>query len=217
MNRMHALAAITLAAGFLATPAMAGYTITQGASAPTYSTVLNFDEVGGPTGIVSPAAWQTSHGITELQAGDGQPVVADHATPSGQPWLGTDNSFFGNFGVFLTLDTAVTEMSFQALDPSGPPSFFGGGLGIFLFNDGDGSGNDYVHFDIFTPAWGGVGDEWFNITTDSGMVFDEVRILGFGFGPTTYADDISWNSVPEPGSLALLGLAGAFVARRRKN
>jgi hypothetical protein len=184
----------------------------QGSSAPTYSVTLNFDEPGGPTGAVSPAAWSASHGVTELQAGDLFPQVDDFATLTGQPWIGDANSFFGSFGVFMTFADDLTEMSFEAWDPSGAPTPFGGGLGVFVFDDGVEVANFFT-----TPAWGGLGDQAFNITTSDGMVFDEVRVLGFGFFPTTYMDNASWNVVPEPGSFALLGLgATAGMLRRRR-
>ena len=202
------VAAIGIAA-IVGSPALGGYTITQGSSAPTYTGFsLNFDEPGGPTGLVSATAWQASHGIT-IDAGDGAPQVDNWDIVHAAGWgLGDDNSFFGNFGVFMTFDSDLTEMSIEVWDPSGPPSPFGGGLLIALFNDGV-----QVSSATVTPAWGSFGDSWFNLTTDGGDRFDEVRILGFGFEPTTYADNISWN-VPAPGSLALLALAG-IVGRRR--
>ncbi len=200
-----------MVAAILTAPAWGGIIITPGTSAPTYTTTLNFDEPGGPTGVVSPGAWLASHGIIELQAGDSAPQVGDWTGIFG-PWVGTGNSFFGNFGVFMTMADDLTELSTQVWDPSGPPSPFGGGLAVYVFNDGL-----EVGFASATPAWGGIGDEWFDITTDSGSVFDEVRILGWGFSPTTFVDNMSWNVVPEPGSLALLGLAALAVVRRRRN
>ena len=199
-------------------PAMAAYTITQGASAPTYTDhFLTFDEPGGPTAVVSPDAWATSHNIAELQAGDSVPQVDnwDAIFGGGGGWLGGNtNSFFGNFGVFMKLENAATEMSMQIWDPSGPPSPFGGGAGIFLFNDGvDVTPGGFFGFE---PAWGGIGNEWLNITTSDGDVFDEVRILGFGFSPTTFMDNMSYNEIPAPGSLALLALAGIAGRRRRR-
>jgi hypothetical protein len=187
---------------------MADVMVTQGASAPTYGVTLNFDEPGGPTGVVAPNAWSASHGISELQAGDGVPQVGDFTGIFG-PWVGTGNSFFGNFGVFMTWADDLTELSTQVWDPSGPPSPFGGGFGVFVFNDGVEVANYFGQ-----PAWGGLGDTWVDITTSGGMAFDEVRILGFGFGPTTFVDNLSWNVVPEPSALALLAL-GAFAALRR--
>lgn len=203
--------------GMLAGPAgaLASVTITQGSSAPSYTTTLDFDEAGGPTGTVSSDAWQ-SIGIAELLAGDGNGNVNDWATVLGEPWLGDGNSLLGNFGVFLTFANDVTEMSLQAWDPSGAPTPFGGGFGVFAFNDGV----EVANF-VGEPAYGGVGDEWYNIIASGGMVFDEVRLLGFGFAPETFVDNLSWNvaPVPVPGALILLasGLAGLGFSKRRKS
>jgi hypothetical protein len=198
------------AIGVLAAQAPASITITQGASAPTYSGHhLNFDEPGTPTGVVSPDTWAVSHGITELQAGDGVPVV-DNFTAD-LPWVGSGNSFFGNFGVFMSFSQGVTEMSFQAWDPSGPPSPFGGGFAVLIVDADENILASYSG----EPAWGGIGDSWINITADGGDTFDDVRVLGFGFFPTTYVDDLSWNTIPEPTSAALLALGALAVVRRR--
>lgn len=174
-------------------------TISQGPSAPTYSTTLNFDEPGGPTGSLPTSAF-ASYGISRLEAGDGNNFVGDNT--AGQPWVGTGNSFFGSFGVFINFSNDVTAFSANVWDPSGAPSPFGGGLGVIVFDNGTEIASLFT-----TPAWGGLGDPAFNITTSGGTVFDEVRILGFGFFPTTYADDLSWNVVPEPGCGVALGMA----------
>lgn len=208
-----------LAATVIGAPALADYTITQGTSAPQYTDhTLTFDEPGTPTGVVSPDAF-AAYGITELQAGDGVPVVDDFDAAYGGWGLGDGNSFFGNFGVFMTLDSPTNAMSLQVWDPSGPPSLFGGGLNVLLFNDGelvgDITGGDPFG-EIATPAWGGVGDSWFNMVATDGDVFDEVRILGYGFIPTTFVDNLSWTRTPAPGSLALILLAGLTGTRRRR-
>jgi hypothetical protein len=209
MKVQTTIAAMAIAAA--SGPAWAGYTVTQGPTAPTYtSQTLNFDEPGGPVGIVTPDAWLATHGLT-IQAGDGTPWVDDWATITGQPWLGDNNSFFGNFGVFMTFESDLDGLAIEVWDPSGPPSPFGGGLYVYIFNDGV-----QVAVTEHTPAWGGIGDTWYDITADGGDVFDEVRILGFGFTPTTYADNLSWNIVPAPGSLALLAVAGLAARRRRR-
>ncbi len=207
---MTKLTATTLMTAALAAPAAGQITISLGSSAPTYGTTLTFDEPGTPTGIVDPATWVPTHGV-RIDAGDGQSVVDDFSVNPGQGWLGTDNAFYGNFGVFMTFDNDLTEFSTQVWDPSGAPSPFGGGAVVFLFDDGV----EVAAFP-FTPSWGGVGDEWLNITTAGGTVFDDVRILGFGFGPTTYIDNASWNAVPTPASLSLVGLAGLASTRRRR-
>lgn len=208
--RLDFVTAIGVAAA-VATQAGAAVTITQTAApAPTYATLLNFDQPGQATGVLPANYWQPGYGITDLNAGDGVPYVDNLNTALGYPWLPSNNSFYGNFGVFMTFDNPVDSLSFQAWDPSGPASPFGGGMVIYAMNNGD-----VVFADAFTPAWAGVGNEWYDIVATGGMEFDEVRVLGNGFNPTTIMDNISWNTVPTPGAVALFGIAGAFIRRRR--
>lgn len=191
--------------------AMGGVTITQGTSAPGYSSTLNFDEVGAPTGTgLATSSW-TAWGVNSITAGDGNQVVDDVTGLPGYSWLGTGNSFYGNFGVVIELADDVDAFSVQVWDPSGPPSFIGGGLAIFLYDDGNEVGNAFG----VTPAWGGVGDEWFNMVADSGTKFDQITIFGLGSFPTTYVDNLSWHTVPAPSTAALFGI-GALAARRRR-
>lgn len=201
---IEAAALVILASG---SAAVADITVAQAASGTTYATTLNFDEAGGPTGAgLANDSW-AGIGLADMAAGDGNNVVSDFA----EPWIGTDNAFFGNFGIFMAFDSDLTNFSGQFWDPSGPPGPIGGGMGIFVFNDGVEVANSFV-----TPSWGFVGDEWIDISATGGMVFDEIRVLGFGFTATTYADNLSWNAVPAPSSLAMLGLAGAIAGRRRR-
>lgn len=203
-----ALAVATVSAA----PAWATVTITQGTSAPTYSNLLTFDEVGGPTGNAANNAF-AGIGIPNFQSGEGQKNIGDNS--GFFVGMQSDNTAWMPFGMILQFDQDVTDMSFQGWDPAGPPGGFGGGAVIFLINDGD--ENNPVAAEAFTPAWGGVGDEWYNITTSDGMVFDEVRFFGNGFPNDTIVNDISWNIIPEPGSLALLALGVVgIVARRRR-
>ena len=201
-----------IAVALISTPAFASYTLTQqNGVAPTYATTLNFDEVGGPTGVVPTNAF-AGIGLSVFESGTGDQAIGDNSTF--EPWLPSDNTAFMNFGMFLTFDSDLTEMSFQGWDPSGAPSPFGGGAALLLFDNGVEVASDFG----IVPAWGGFGDSWFNITTSGGMVFDEVRFLGFGFGPTTIVDNLSWNAVPEPTSLALITMTGVgLMVRRRRS
>lgn len=201
-----------LAIPVIATGAMATYTTTlTGAAAPTYATTLTFDEVGGPVGSVPADSW-AGIGLASIISGVGDSPVGDNDTPNGGWGLGTGNSFYGPFGVFMNFSTDLDAMSFQVWDPSGAPSPFGGGAVVALFNDG----NDLNEYYSFEPAWGGIGDTWINIEATGGMVFDEVRVLGFGFFPTTVVDNLSWNAVPAPSACGVLAIGAMAALRRRR-
>lgn len=191
--------------------ASAAVTITLGASAPAYTDrSITFDEPGTPTGIVSKNTWLASHNIV-IDAGDQQPVV-DALQPLYGPWAGTGNAFFGNFGIFMDFAVEGSSLSMRVWDPSGTPGPFGGGAVVVVERNGV-----ELALHSFTPAWGGIGNEWLNITTGPGESFDRVAILGFGFGPTTLGDDITWDVVPAPSGAAILGVAGLRAARRRRH
>ncbi len=187
--------------------------LSQGASAPTYTGAsLNFDEVGGPTGPGVPTNSWSGIGITTFAAGVGPGFVGDRSGEPGFGWLPANNTFTGDFGVFINFDDDVTEFSAQVWDNGGPASPFGGGMFVVALNDGV-----EVLFAVVEPGFGGVGDTWFDITTSGGMVFDELRFVGQDFaGPVTIIDNISFNSVPAPGAFAMLGLVGVAGARRRR-
>ncbi|MFO0828215.1 MAG: hypothetical protein U0572_08695 [Phycisphaerales bacterium] len=210
MNRLSLGLAVGVALT-CATGASAGYVFSQTtAAAPTYSTVLNFDEPGTPTGLVPPNTWVPNYGVS-INGGCDFPFVGDLHAVYGS-WAGTGNAIEQVWGLFYNFTAPVTEMSFQAWDPSGPPSPFGGGLVIALLKNGVDVGGA-----SFTPAWGGVGKTWYNITTSSGSTFDEIRVFGNGFVPDTIMDNLSWNTVPAPGAIALLGLGGLVGRGRRRN
>lgn len=188
--------------------ASAAITITQTADpAPTYATTLTFDEPGTPTGPVASNAF-ASYGMSSVIAGDGAAIV-DNFTAN-LPWVGSGNAMYGPYGIFANFSSDLTGFSSQVWDTSGPATPFGGGLSIYVFHQGE-----LLASGSYTPAWGGVGKSWFNISTTDGSVFDEVRILGNGFFPETFADNMSWSAVPTPGAIAVLGLAFGRGSRRR--
>ena len=174
-----AIGMIALAAG----SSLGAITVSQGSSATTYSTTLNFDELGGPTGGgIAGNAW-AGIGVTELIAGTGPGAVLDASGV--YPWVNSGNAFEGAFGIFMTFDSDLTNFSAQIWDPSGPGSFIGGGMVGVAFNDGVEVGS---FFSEAGPAWGGLGDEWWDFTATDGDVFDEIRILGFGSFNRTFSN-----------------------------
>jgi hypothetical protein len=198
-------ALLSLAVGTSAS--LATVTVTQSnAPAPTYGTVLNFD--ADATGPAATNAW-AGLGLADINSGDGAGVNVDDWSSIVGPWIGSGNSILGNFGIFMSFGDDLTNFSAQVWDPSGGPPF--GGLGVFVFDDGVEVANSVIE-----PAWGGAGDTWIDITAADGMVFDEIRLVGFGFDPSTFADNMSWNAVPAPSALALLGLGGITMTRRRR-
>lgn len=205
-------AAAGVAALALAMSAQAGVTITQGTSAPTYATTLNFDEAGGPLGSVAATAW-TGVGIARLESGsDASTTVTTMTSTPGFGWLGTGNVAYAPWGVFITFQNDVTGFSTRYWDSSGPGGPFGGGAVAVALRDGVEVANVFVS----NPAYGGVGNPWFNFATTGGDTFDEVRFVGFGFFPEAYIDDLSWTAVPAPAGGAALAMASVLIARRRR-
>ena len=199
-------------AGLSGSAALGAVTIAQQSTAPTYSTTLNFDEAGGPTGLNVPANSWSGIGLSSITSGEGSNAVTQVNTNPGFDWLGDGNVFYGPFGVFMQFGEDLTEFSAQYWDSSGPAVGFGGGAAVVALNDGVELGFAF----LTNPAFGGVGDTWIHITTDGGMVFDEVRFVGFGFFPEAYVDNLSWNAVPAPASVMVAGLALAAAGRRRR-
>lgn len=199
--------------GLVAASAPAAVTVSKGASAPSYGTALNFDEVGGPTGFNVPANSWSGLGITSIVSGEGSNLVGQVNTNPGFGWLGTGNVFAGPFGVYINFGSDINAFSTQYWDASGPADFMGGGAIVVAFNDGAEVGSLFID----NPAYGGVGDTWINIVGDGGSVFDEVRLVGFGFTPDAYVDNLSWNKIPAPTTAGGLALAGVAGLRRRRN
>lgn len=207
MTRLHPLAAALSLCGLVGT-ATADYSISTASSGTTYSTSLNFDEVGGPAGAVAPNAWQASYGITITPGDGGSSLVQNWGSTFG-PWLGQGNSLLGNFGIFMTFDSDLTTFNSQLWDPSGSGPF--GGLIVAVYSNGI-----EVASTVIGPSWGGLGDSWVSITTTNGSSFDEVRYVGLGFDPSTFADNLSWNVIPAPGAVIAFAFVGLTSRRRTR-
>lgn len=206
-----ALFAIAATSVTLASSANAGFAFTQTtAQAPTYGSTLNFDEANGPTGQVGPAGWQ-SHGISSMFDGSNNSTyVADFSDNA--PWVNSGNAAYGNYGIFINFETAVDALSVQAWDPSGPPTMMGGGIYVYVLDDN----GDIIDAMGFTPAWGGIGKTWYNVVGTGGSTFKHFYISGNSFFPETYIDNLSWNTVPGPGGIAMFGIAALCRGRRRR-
>lgn len=208
---------LALGLGLFATLAVAGsasasFVISQQAApAPTYSNLITFDEPGTPTGVVPNSTW-SDLGITITDGVNPNAVVIGDVSGT-FPWINTGNVAEGSFGIQLSWESAVTELSFQAWDPSGPPTPFGGGVFVVLLDEND----NELDGGAFTGAWGGLGNTWFNITTSGASSFRKAVIFNNSFGnSTSWVDNISWNAIPSPGALALLALGALGGGRRRR-
>ncbi|MAO22458.1 MAG: hypothetical protein CMJ25_17060 [Phycisphaerae bacterium] len=209
----HTLLSAACAAAMISMPAMAEVSISLGSSAPTYGTTLNFDEVGGPTGdFISTDAW-SGIGIGSLGAGDGNTFVGNLNSTPGFGWLPDNNVMVGNFGVFMEFSTDLTSFSAQVWDNGGPADFVSGGMLAVAQKDGV----DVATYFWETPVFGTGGDNWFDITTTDGSSFDRVVFLGFAFvSPVTIIDNVSFNTVPVPGTAAVMGCGLMLAGRRRR-
>jgi hypothetical protein len=208
------VAGLAIAASLcIATSAPAAYTITQsGPAAPSYSKLITFDEPGTPTGVVAKDWWANNLGLG-VTIEDAVNANAVAISDPADAWLGSGNVAGGIFGIYQIVFTGnASSMSFQAWDSSGSPNPFGAGLRIVLLD----ANNNQLANQAFTGAWGGVGNTWFNVTTTNGDSFNKIAIFNnTSFNPT-YIDNVSWNSVPSPGALALFSLAGLVRRGRRR-
>lgn len=211
MNNTLVKAAALIA--MISLPAMGDVSISVGASAPTYGTTLNFDEVGGPTGEFLLSDSWSDIGISSMGAGDGNNNVGNFNSIPGFGWLPDNNVFAGNFGIFIEFSTDITEFSAQVWDNGGPADFISGGMIAIAQNDGVDVGTFFWE----TPVFGTAGDNWFDITTSGGDTFDRVVFVGFAFvSPLTIIDNISFNTVPAPSASLVLGFGLLGAARRRR-
>jgi hypothetical protein len=199
----------------IAGSAQGGYTITQTFDpGPVYTGhEITFDDPGVPVGVVMDpwTFYQASDGIS-FTSGNGFLVADDWDALEGiDGGEGDGNQLNGGFSVRMLFDTDVTELSWQGW-ANGSPAPPLGGINVFLFKD-DVQVAGYTGIAPFA----GVGDEWFNVVADGGDTFDEVRFFNGAFSSfNSYVDNITYNTVPGPGVLALLGLAGLCGTRRRR-
>lgn len=142
---------------------------------------------------------------------------ANNVLTFGGAYVVGDNLSLGALStVTMTLDQVADFASFEmAYYELGPWS------GI-QFNFEAMMGGSVVASDSFTIAGTDPGERdriAFATMTVSGAEFDSMRIYAtFGAdysGPRFIMDDLTINYVPAPGSLALLGLSGLLVRRRR--
>ena len=195
--------------------ALGDYTVTQtNTSSATYTDhSINFDEAGVPVGVAMDPFdfYQASDGIS-FSSGSGFLVAEDWDALEGiDGGDGDGNQLNGGFSVRMLFDEAISELSFQGW-ANGSPSPPFGGINVLLFLDGAQVGG-YTG----TAAFGGIGDEWFNVVATGGDTFDEVRFFNGAFSSfNSYVDNITFNDVPAPGAVALLGLAGLCGSRRRR-
>lgn len=197
------------AAAVLTAGASAAVTVSQGVSAPTYGTQLNFESVA--TGFYAANTW-AGLGLSSITDG-ANPGVSIVDVSAVNPWVTSNVADGFAFGLFLTFSQDATEASFQLWSSAGPPGPFGG-LSVLALDAND---NVVGSLGVSTPVWvTNPNNGWINITTSGGDSFSQIRIVYGGFGsPQLFADNFSWNLVPTPGAAAMLGL-GLLGARRRR-
>jgi len=208
MNK-SSLAIAGIAAAAVASSANAAGTFTQSSTAnPFPDFAATFDEPGIPVApTMLPTDYYASQGMTYINSGALDGNVDDYTALFGFP-IGTGYSYFCNFGINMEFAFPITGLDMQFYDPSGAPNPISGGAVFVTYNNGN-----PVDVWSFTPAWGGVGDEWLHVDIPLSDGIDAISVFGNGFTPTGFADNISW--APTPGSLALLGLGGVVTRRRR--
>ena len=193
-----------------------GATVTQSASHAGYADhFIDYDDPAIPVGWGGSLPldfFEASDGLTFVQRGADAPGVNDWLTAFGQPGNGS-NQVGQNAELVFQFSGGTSNFATELWNGSGPGGPFGGGVHVWLDLDGD------QNFETFgatiTPAWNGGGDTWLDISAGPGETIYNILLMhgGFALGPVI-CDNTTWNDVPAPGALALLGLAG--LARRRR-
>lgn len=212
MNVLKAsMAAAAVAITMSAAPAAhAGYSIVQGASAPTYANTVVFNS---PVGNNLPTNTWAAQGISSVVGYDTGFASVTNMNPA-NPWAPNTNVLYSPWGLEITFDQQVTSVSFRGWGNGGTPGPFGGGTFVTLKQN-----NTDLFGAGFNAAWGGVGNEWFNVTTTAGSTFNRIVFSSNLFAglPQQFISQMSWTTaVPAPGAMALLGLAGVVGSRRRR-
>jgi uncharacterized protein (TIGR03382 family) len=203
----------------VSTPAFAGYVVTQTLAAPTQYTekTANFDEAFAFVGAQNPyTSYSSINGLTVEGLNGGCATGnwnALHNMNGGFGSLG--NSIYGGLGISLKFNKDIDALSFQGWADGS--SGFQAGMSVFIKNDGVQVGNAFFASSVAFGSNANLEKSWYNVTGTDGAYFDEIVFYNAAFNSfTTYADNLSWENIPAPGAMALLGLAGAVARRRRR-
>ena len=204
-----------VAATGVVTGAYGDFVVTQSSTQTVFDDHnLTFDEPDVPVGVpMDPwTYYQASDGIT-FTSGNGFLMAEDWDTLEGiAGGTGEGNQLNGGFNIAMHFDAPVSEVSWQGWANGNGPPF--GGMFVVLLLEGV---EVYAEFGLPVP-FGTDVDSWYSAVGTDGMVFDELRFGNGAFNSfNTYMDNVTFNNVPAPGALALLGLAGVLGGRRRRS
>ncbi|MHC5026565.1 MAG: PEP-CTERM sorting domain-containing protein [Planctomycetota bacterium] len=210
------IAVVLAAVAGASTPALADFVVTQSSDpAPTYAGhSVTFDEDDVPIGVnMDPFDFYAASDGISFTSGSGFLVAENWDALEGiAGGTGDGNSLNGGFSVRMLFDTPVNEISWQGW-ANGSPSPPLGGINVVLFSEG-------VQVGAYSGVapFAGPDNSWFNVVATGGDSFDEIRFFNGAFNSfNSYVDNISYNNVPAPGALALLGAAAFMGGRRRRN
>jgi len=150
-------------------------------------------------------------GVNFLTTDDG--VIYDGLTggdPGGWDIEGTNGTQFmgfngSSYSATMLFDTTINAFRLDAARSSG--SSAGNTVKIEGYLNG-------VLINFMTVTLGDI-NEWSTLSIDGS--FDKIVMFGNGNGFRPFGvDNIQWNAVPTPSSLALLGLGGLLAGRRRR-